>query len=131
VRSLCSSLLFLALAACNPAESGVITVTVSGLTGGEGLILLSEARDADDDRQIGFSCVSIDSDPFSASEPIRELIGDSPCDIGDPLLLEPGPYDITTVTIMGGSQTPETCAEAQVEVDGDVEVEMPAQGACE
>ncbi|MBW1879874.1 MAG: hypothetical protein JRJ84_16045 [Deltaproteobacteria bacterium] len=126
-----SALFFAALAACNPAEPGVITVTVDGLTGADGLALISEARDAEEDRAVGYSCIPIDSDPFSESEPIRELIGETPCDNGVPLLLEPGLYDITTVTMMGGSQTPEACAYAEVEVDGDVEVEMPALGACE
>lgn len=116
---------------CTTGDPGTITVVVEGVTGAQGLILLNEARVAEDGRQAAFSCTAIDADPFSTTEVLLELTGNDPCTLGGAILLDPGLYDITTVTIAGGSQTPTSCATDQVEVDGDVEIEMPALGACE
>lgn len=120
---------FLVLAACDAGEPGTITVTVDGVTGAEGLLLITEARD-DDGNQAAVHCLPIDADPFSATVVLEEIVGPTPCEESSPINLDPGVYTLLTATIVGGETEPETCAEGEVEVDGDVEITMPALGAC-
>jgi len=120
------------LVGCGAGDPGFITVEVDGVTGSVGLLLITEARDADDaDRQAAIHCVAIDADPFAITFDLEEIVGATPCEESEPLLLDAGPYDLLTATIAGGETEPRSCATASVEVDGDVTVTMPALGACD
>lgn len=111
-------------------DPGFITVVVEGLTGSEGLLLITEARDAEGN-QAAISCVSIDADPFETTVELEAIVGPTPCEVSEPIELDGGTYDLLTATILGGETEPRACATAQVEVDGDVSVTMPALGDCE
>jgi hypothetical protein len=122
-----SQLVVVALvAACggeDGGEPGTITVAVNGVTGGQGKLLITEARIAG--RQAAISCVPIAADPFTASVVLEEIVGPTPCEDSAPISLDAGTYDLLSVVMMGGG-APETCARGQAVVDGDVTVAMPA-----
>ena len=121
-------LLLLALTGC--ASTGTITVEVADVTGSEGLLLITEARDAEG-KQAAVSCVAIDADPFEVTTTLEEIVGATPCEDSAPITLGPGTYDLLTGVLAGGDTEPSACATAQAEVDGDVTVTMPALGACD
>lgn len=121
--------MFFVLIACAQFESGVVTVVVEGVEGAEGLLLITDARDADDN-QAGVACVSIDADPFGASFPMRELGGDSPCDESPTATLSGGEYTLSAGVVAGGETEASQCAEASITVDGDITVTLPALGTC-
>lgn len=113
------------VAACgDPAPSpGTITVSVSGITGKQGKLLITEARIQG--RQSAISCVPIDADPFSATVVLEEIIGPTPCEDSAPIAVPGGVHDLLSAVIMGGAVTPEICARGQVSVDGDVSITLP------
>lgn len=117
-------------AGCDAGAPGVVTVVVSGVADAEGLLLITEARDADGN-QAAVACVPIDANPFDATFALEEIVGATPCEESAPITLDGGTYDLLTGVIAGGATEATSCAEAQVVVDGDVTVEMPALGACD
>lgn len=110
-------------------KPGTITVTASGVTSGQGKLLITEARAADG-RQAAISCQPLTPGSFSSSAMLETIVGPTPCEDSSPIVLELGAYDLLTTVIMGGSMTPEQCARATVQVDGNVAVTMPALGPC-
>jgi hypothetical protein len=120
----------LLLAACASGSPGYVTVVNEGVGASDGLLLITEARDADGN-QAAVLCTSIDADPFDATAQLEAIVGDTPCEDSEPVELAAGTYDLLTATIAGGETEPRACATAQVEVDGDVTVTMPALGACD
>lgn len=122
------AILLTAQSAC--ASPGTITLVVEGVTGAEGLLLITEARD-EEGKQAAIACTTIDADPFDVTQVLEEIVGATPCEESTVLTLDPGTYDLATGVIAGGETEPTQCAEAQVSVDGDVSVTMPALGACE
>lgn len=118
----------LVLLAC--ASPGTLTVAYEGVTGAEGLLLITEARDAEG-KQAAISCVEIDADPFDVSVTLEEIVGSTPCEDSAPIVLGPGPYDLTVGVLAGGDTEPSQCGSAQVTVDGDVRFSMPALSACD
>lgn len=119
----------LLLVGCN-GDPGFITVVVEDVTGSEGLLLITEARDADGN-QAAISCVSIDADPFDHTGELEAIVGPTPCEDSEPVELDAGVYDLLTATILGGETEGRACATAEVEVNGDVSVTMPALGDCD
>ena len=118
----------LLLLAC--ASSGTITVVYEGVTGADGLLLITDARDAEA-KQSAISCVSVDADPFDVTVTLEEIVGSTPCEDSAPIVLGPGTYDLSGGVLAGGDTEPSLCTAAQVEVDGDVTVTMPALGPCD
>ena len=112
------------LACGDSAAPGTITVTTTGVAGFQGKLLITEARLTG--RQAAIHCAPIAADPFSSTVVLETIVGPTPCEDSAPITLDPGTYDLLTAVIMGGSMTPDVCARAQVVVDGDVTVTMPA-----
>lgn len=108
---------------------GTITVTAAGVTGGQGKLLITEARVASDGRQAAIHCQPITADPFSATVVLETIVGPTPCEASSAITLDAGTYDLLTAVIMGGSMTPDLCARGQVTVDGDVTITMPGLSA--
>lgn len=113
------------LAACgDDPEPGTITISAHAITGGQGKLLITEARIGG--RQAAISCVPIAADPFDATEILEAIVGPTPCETSAPIVLDAGTYDIKSVVMMGGAASPTTCAVGRVEVAGDVTIELPA-----
>lgn len=107
---------------------GILTVTVDGVTDADGLLWVTEARDADGN-QAAVACVAIDADPYDGSTPLLAIIGDTPCDPSEPIALDPGHYTVTSVVLPGGGD-PLQCTAGEVDVDGDVTLALPAMDGC-
>lgn len=129
-------LALLVLAGCDAPDPetirdpGTITVMVEGVTGADGLLLITEAKD-ENGNQAAISCIPIDADPFSATFEMEEVVGPTPCEESGPIELVGGTYDLLSATLAPGEMEPRACAEAVAEVDGDVTVDMPSLGACD
>ena len=113
------------LVACgdDPAP-GTITVSAHAVTGGQGKLLITEARIGG--RQAAISCIPIAADPFDATVILETIVGPTPCETSSPIVLDAGTYDIKSVVMMGGAAAPDTCAVGQVEVAGNVAIDLPA-----
>ncbi len=111
------------------AGPGYVTVVVEGVSAAEGQYLITEARD-ENGNQAAIACVQIDADPFDWTGELEAIVGPTPCEDSAPTELPAGDYELITGVIAGGETEPSACAYADVEVDGDVTVEMPALGAC-
>lgn len=111
------------------ALPGTITVDVSGVVGAEGKLLIAEAVDTNGN-QAAILCVPIDADPFGLEAPLEAIVGPTPCEESEPIDLPAGTYDLTIVTMQGGSQSPDSCATTTAEVDGPITVTVPELGAC-
>ena len=106
---------------------GTITITASGLTGGQGKLLITEARIGAN--QAAISCIPITADPFSTSAVLEAIVGPTPCEDSSPISLAAGTYDVLSVVMVGGAAGPEVCARGTAVVDGDVTVALPAFAA--
>lgn len=103
-------------------QPGSITVTVEGVTGSNGLILLAGPTGAGDT----FSCTPIDADPFSDTEPLHAVTGANPCSLApEAKVFPPGDYDLFAATFKGGEMAPTMCATFAVTVNGDTAVTAP------
>ena len=114
-------------------QSGAIRVTVEGITGSAGLILLAGLAGSNE----AYSCTMIGEDPFGGTEPLHAVTGDNPCALAaEAKVFSPGDYNLFAITIQGGEQTPKRCVTFPATVNGDVEVLAPSfdqwvTGACQ
>ena len=105
---------------------GQIMVQLNNISGLDGHIAVGTAN-FDGDRVAGF-CESATSDDFSTTVAFREFNGngDDPCDLGDPMLFEPGGYHIDVRVYVPGEMTAKACSDVGANVDnGDIQVTAP------
>ena len=100
---------------------GTITVSVPGITGQNGKMLLVFATSPTQGGQLGVACVAITSDSFDVpSTALTEVPADNPCAGGTATVAFPeGSYTITAGIYTPGSRTAEAEASMTVDIVGD------------
>ena len=126
-------------------QPGTITVTQNDITGHQGKVFLAIATKTVPQEPLGAHCEMIDESPDSITGTLSQ-IGEHPCDLGSPIIFEPGEYQVWGVILIpgdnggggaagaggggGGSPELQACSITGVNVDGNVEVTLPALGDC-
>jgi hypothetical protein len=106
--------------------------------------VMADVNDADGKILVGFfygsggnpgtaesgMCSTISGNAASVTDTIKARDGATPCDLAAAAeVLDPGTYTLFLGVFVGGSMTPDECAEMTAEVDGDIEVDAPALSA--
>jgi len=139
-RSAILSMILVGMVGCTSSEdsttssaplpvAGMVTLDLSGVAGANGLVMLSLIGKNLPHQPMAAACGLVDSDSFGFSGEYLPIIGPDPCTLGaDPVTFDPGTYDIVVAVMLGGSTSPDQCAETEVAVDGDVTIELAGLG---
>jgi len=112
-----------------PPAPGTVTLDVSGITDAMGLVMLSLIGKDVPGQGFAAVCDVVDAEPFNSAGAYLPITGDEPCALGtEPVMFDPGHYEIVVAVLPGGSTTPEQCTMTDVTVDGDVVVKVTGLG---
>ena len=113
-----------------PPAPGTVTLDVSEVTDATGLVMLSLIGKDAPTQGFAAVCDVVGTDPFSTTGVFLPITGDDPCSLGtEPVIFDPGSYEVVVAVLEGGSKTPNQCTQTEVTVDGDVTVKVTGLGA--
>jgi hypothetical protein len=107
-------------------EPGTLTISVSGLTGADGKVVIASLLDGGE--KLAGTCMTIASG--SATQVAAQVDAIDVCELGDDVELPGGALSLRAGLYTEGTPAPEGCLAIDVVVDGDTEFELPAFGTC-
>jgi len=112
-------------------KAGKMTITAKGLDAYDGSKLVALVADEQPtENDYGAICQTVAGPDFSISAVVSKKKSMDPCDLGEPVSLDPKSYFVFAGLFKPGAMEPDGCMEVLVEVNGDVSVELPAVEPC-
>ncbi len=112
-----------------PPSPGTVTLSVSDVAEAEHLVMLSVIGTNLPTQPIGAACDIVRTDSYAFTGSFAPIVGDHPCALGsEPIVFEPGTYNVIVAVLPGGSTVPHQCTQTAVTVNGNVTVEVSGLG---